>query len=102
MADPLTVKDAIAGLVATAAHVSKVFTKVMVDAPAIAKSAIIEVNAFSIAITAIQRLITELEAAANERSSLIELGHLLVTLTDAVLMFSDLKKAIDSIPQSRN
>jgi hypothetical protein len=97
MADPVGLKDAIAGLVKTAAQVSEVFKKIVVDAPAVAASALAEVKAFSIAIGAIQKLVIDLEAAEKDRASLIELDHLVVILTDAVLTFSELKKAVDSV-----
>jgi hypothetical protein len=73
MADPLSIQNAIYGLVEAPSQLSRFFRKVMIDAPATASSALIELNAFSTAITAIQGLIANLEAAAEERRSLIEL-----------------------------
>jgi hypothetical protein len=91
MAELLTIRDAIAGLVVES---SRLLRKIIIDAPATTSSALADVQSFATAISAIQGLLLNLETAAPERVTLIDVNYLAVTLTDAVLTFSELKQLL--------
>jgi len=98
MADPLSIQNAISGLVTAVAQISKGFKKIMVDAPEVASSAVMELDTFSNVINAVQELVANLETVATDRKSLIELDHFITIITDAVLTFSELRNMVDKFP----
>jgi hypothetical protein len=100
MSDPLSITAAVLALVTAAVQVSKILHTISSkakDAPKMADSALREVKQFSTAIHAVDKLIQNVEAAQEGRISLIEVDTVVVTLTDAVLTFSEFQRILQEL-----
>ncbi len=108
--DPLSVMASVAGLLAAAAKVTKSLTWLtssMKDAPALAHSALSEVEAIRAALFSMQRFLVGVAEGPIQlrRAAFIQLDQLIAVLTDAVLTFSDLEALVCSssdVPAAEN
>lgn len=101
--DPLSIMASVAGLLAATAKVSKSLswlTTSLKDAPTLAKSALLEVDATRAALASLQRFLVRLVEGPTtmRRAAFIQLDQLIAILTDAVLTVSDLERLVGSFP----
>jgi len=101
--DPLSIMASVIGLMAATAKVSKSLTwltKNLRDAPALANSALLEVEATRAALASLQRFLVRLVEGPTtmRRAAFIQLDQLIAILTDAVLTVSDLERLVGSVP----
>ncbi|KAK7228307.1 hypothetical protein V2G26_000477 [Clonostachys chloroleuca] len=97
--DPLSVAASIAGLATAAGEVAKILKPYVSAAsetvPPIALQVYAEVESTRTILSAVQRLINNLSLAKN--TSLIQVDDVVAVLTDGVLVYSDLEKAIGEL-----
>ncbi|KAF4457352.1 cell division control protein 42 [Fusarium austroafricanum] len=97
MADPLSIAASIVGLLAAGGKVCEVlstFINSTVDAPNSAAAALQNVEHMNLTLHSIQSLIDSLDTIDRSRKSLIQLDHLSIVVTHAVLTISELESII--------
>ena len=97
MADPLSVTASIAGVVVLAAQLYSVVTNFISDvndAPSFAQAISAELYAFGCALEAIQELLASPSFEHNRRRKLVSAECIIVSCTDAVLLFSQLEATV--------
>lgn len=102
MGDPLSVAASIAGLIAVAGQIYTVldgFISNMRDAPSLARTICSEVDSFRNSLSALQDIFQHPEFSHNAHASLISADYVVVSFTDAVLVFSQLEA--DVLPLTR-
>ena len=98
--DPLSVTASVVGLLAATAKVSKLlsaFINGARKAPELAEKVLMEVSDVSAALTQLQTSILDLESANPSRKRMVMLDKVVVTLTNCVLIFSDLESMVCSL-----
>jgi hypothetical protein len=95
--DPLSVTASIFGILAVTAKVGGLLhgtISTVKDAPRVLSALACEVQEVQAAFASLQILITSLSSKPSHRAALIQLDHLIITLTGSVLTLSELEKAI--------
>lgn len=105
--DPLTITTSIVGLLTAAGKLSETLTTItssLKEAPRLASSVLFEVNDVRRTLVVLESFLLGLASTTTSRAAMIQLDHLLVTFTESVLIFSELKTLIPSItaPGSSN
>ncbi|PQE13607.1 putative RAS-2 protein [Rutstroemia sp. NJR-2017a BVV2] len=98
--DPLSVMTSVAGLLGTAAKIGPILfavSKSLIDAPRLMGQLISQVNEFEILLSAVHKFLLGMSLAPRRRISMISVEQLVVTLTEAVLTFSELEALVTSI-----
>ncbi|KAH7382727.1 hypothetical protein DE146DRAFT_240187 [Phaeosphaeria sp. MPI-PUGE-AT-0046c] len=96
----LEVSAAIIGILAAAGKVAETLGPVVsafVDAPKHANTLLIEVRYTRTILLGLQTLFDELSAVPQRRKQLIQIDQLVATLTDGVLLFSELESLVDKL-----
>jgi hypothetical protein len=97
MADPLSIAASIIGLLAAAGKVSEALGPLISnfkDTPRIATSIYAEVNSSRIILGALETIFHDLSRTPVSRRQLIQVDHLIATLTDGVLIFNELEPLV--------
>ena len=103
MADPLSIAASVVGLLAVSSKVIFALTKfasAITHTPRSLQRVVAEVGAVNCILGEVQRLIawqSDGERLNNSRLGLIQLDHLVTTLTGCVLVFSELEKHLDDL-----
>jgi hypothetical protein len=102
--DPLSVTAGIVGILAAAGKVGELLhgtISTTKDAPRVLIALACEVKEVQAALSSLQNLLSDLTSAPTHRTALIQLDQLIVTLTEAILTFSELETTIApfSLPQ---
>jgi len=95
--DPLSVTASIVGILAAAAKIGESLhstISVAKDAPQVLSALDCEVREIQAALSSLQTLLADLSSLPPHRAALIQIDHLIATLTGCVLSFSELKTAI--------
>jgi Fungal N-terminal domain of STAND proteins len=95
--DPLSVMASVVGLLTAAGTVSSIlstFASSMKDVPRLIDHVLSEVKEVEIFLSAIQKFLLGIASAPRRRIALIQLDQLIVTLTEAVLTFSELEALV--------
>jgi hypothetical protein len=95
--DPLSVTAGIIGILAAAGKVGELLhgtISTVKDAPRVLVALACEVQEVQAALSSLQSLLANLSSAPPHRAALIQLDQLIVTLTEAVLTFSELETTI--------
>lgn len=102
--DPLSVTASIVGILAAAGELSELLRSIIStakDAPQVVAALVCEINEVQAALLSLQTLLTDLSSAPPRRAALIQLDHLIVTLTESVLTFSELEAIITPLAVSK-
>ena len=94
---PLSVPPSIAGMLSAASEIAKLVGPIVQnskDAPSILLTVYTEVNEFRLILSSLQSLLEKLPTFSPIRRELIQIDHFIVTLTDSVLVFSELNPLI--------
>jgi hypothetical protein len=94
--DQLQVTSSITGIIAAAMQVSKSPRQIK-DAPASIIAVLTEVDHIKIIFLALQRFLDKATRLSGGRAALIQLEDVVVLLTQAVLVFSDLESLVSPI-----
>jgi hypothetical protein len=103
MADPLSIAASVVGLLAVSSKVIfglTTFASAIKHTPKSLQRVVAEVGAVNCILGEVQKLIawqSDGERPNNQRLDLIQLDHLVTTLTGCVLVFSELEKHIDDL-----
>ena len=95
--DPLSVMASVVGLLAGAGKVATVLRKLktsVVDAPVSIGLLLFQIEDISNCLSAVKLLLLEINSAPKRRVSMVQVDHLVATLTEAVLTFSELEAVI--------
>lgn len=95
--DPLSVTASIVGILAVEAKTGKLLQVTISstrDVPHILTPLACEVHEVEAALSPLQILLADLSLTPTHRAALVQVDHLIVTLTQAVLTFSDLETAV--------
>ena len=95
--DPLSIASSVVGLLAAAGKIIEILKPVISTLKDSAKTATIihsEVNSSRIILSALQVLFRDLDAAPCRRRDLIQIDQVIATLTDGVLLFSELEALV--------
>lgn len=98
--DPLSVSASIVGILAAAAKVAEILGPIVSnvkDAPRVFASVVAEVNDMRTVLSSLQQFLLNLASVLPGRTALIQLDELIVTLTDAVLNYSELEALLPSL-----
>lgn len=101
--DPLSVTASLVGILAAAGKVVEILGPVITTLKDTAKSAAAihaEVNSSRIILSALQKLLHDLESAPRKRKELIQIDQLIATLTDGVLIFNELEPLVVQLGSS--
>lgn len=97
MGDPLSVAASIGGLVALAGQLYVAlddFITIVRDAPALASTVRSEIKSFRNSLHALQGILHDPSFRGSRRAALISADYIVVSFTDAVLVFSQLETNI--------
>ena len=97
---PLSAPVSIAGILSAASEVANLVGPVVrnsKDAPSILLTVYTEVNEFRLILSSLHSMLERLPTVSTLRRELIQIDHFIVTLTDAVLVFSELNPLIKSL-----
>jgi hypothetical protein len=95
--DPLSVTASIVGILAAAAKIAESLQGMVStakNAPRVLVALDCEIREFQTALSSLQTLLADLSSIPTHRAALIQVEQLVVTLTEAVLTFSELDAAI--------
>jgi hypothetical protein len=95
--DPLSVMASVVGLITAAGTISSTLSTVrssLSDAPRLLDQVLSEVKEVEISLSAVHKFLLEISSAARRRIALIQLDHLIATLIEAVLTFSELEALV--------
>ncbi|KAF2832706.1 hypothetical protein CC86DRAFT_401453 [Ophiobolus disseminans] len=95
--DPLSVTASIVGILAAAAKIGESLhgtISTAKDAPQVLTALDCEVREFQAALSSLQVLLLDLSSASPHRTALVQVDHLIATLTECVLTFSELETTI--------
>jgi len=95
--DPLSISASVAGLLALSGSIYSIlarFTSSINDAPRSAHSAMVAVEGMRIALSSVEELIRTINAVPQRRKVLIQLDHLIITLTQSMITFSELEAQV--------
>jgi hypothetical protein len=97
--DPLSVTASIAGLLMAAGKICSLLVVVssVRNAPSAIRDARLEVKHAEIALRSLQQYLECLDLINQERKALIQIDELRVTLTDAMLAFSDFEALLQTL-----
>lgn len=96
MAEPLSVAASVAGLLSLAGqvyHVLNTFINNVEDAPLFANSILSQVQSFQNSLSGLQILFGS-SFAQSHRAMLIPIDYILLALTDAMLLFSEIESVV--------
>ena len=96
MSDPLSITASVAGLISLAGYLYTqldTFISNVKDAPSLAQTIRSEINSFRNSLSALQKLLNSPNLQAS-RAALIPADHVVVSFTDAVLLFSQLESTV--------
>lgn len=97
MADPLSIAGSVAGLLATTAKVYSTTSKFVssaIDAPETVTQMFRIVEEMKMTLASVQTLLVSLDNVPDSRKSMIQLDHLSIVITHAVLTLSKLESII--------
>lgn len=97
MADPLSVAASITGLIAVAGQIYltlDTFCSNVKDAPVLSRIILSEVKSFRNTLHALQQLLSDPHFHRSSRGALISADYVVVSFTDAVLLFSELEAIV--------
>jgi len=98
--DPLSTAASIIGILAAAGKVVEIIGPIAInvkDTPRILTALHTEVTGIQVVLSSLQRLLDNLSDAPPARTSLIRLDQVIITLTDAVLAFSELQSFLQTL-----
>ncbi|KAI1879750.1 hypothetical protein JX265_002704 [Neoarthrinium moseri] len=101
--DPLSVVASVAGLLGVGAKITSVLFSMITgcrEAPSLARHLLWELADISTALGHLQRYIIEPSKVAADRTSMIQLDHVLTSLTGCVTTYSDLQQILDGLNTS--
>ena len=104
MADPLSVAGSVAGLVSLAAHIYTILDAFITDvqnAPSFANRIRVEIGSFRTSLNALHILLSHWTAPPN-RATLIPADFVVLTFTDATLLFSEIEAEVLPLVQLEN
>jgi hypothetical protein len=97
--DPISISTAVANLLGLIEKISSILHEVISNvkhARRSAQSALLAVKDMGVALSSIQRLLSNLSALRPRRKSMIELEHLVITVTQAVINLQYLESLLVS------
>jgi hypothetical protein len=103
--DPLSVAASIVGILAVAAKVVEVLSPaltVLKDIPSNAKAITSETKNLITILSALQKLLDDLDSIPQKRRQLIQLDQLVASFTDGVLLFSELENLVNKVDLTNN
>jgi hypothetical protein len=95
--DPLSISASVAGLLALSGSIYSIlarFTSSVNDAPRSAHLVMVAVEGMRMALSSVEQLIRTISAVPQRRKALIQLDHLIITLTHSMITFSDLESLV--------
>lgn len=98
--DPLSVTASVFGLLTAGAKITSVlfeFSNNVLGAPGVARNLMQEMNDIEAALHSLQAYISGRAQLSAERGALIQLEHVLTTLTGCVTTYSDLQRIVDGL-----
>jgi hypothetical protein len=98
--DPLSATASLAGLLLAAGQVtSAIFTikSILSEAPQMVDNILSQVTQIEACLSAIQKLLCKMNPESRQRMTLIKVEHLVTSLTQAVLTFSELEALVNKI-----
>ncbi|KAF6217703.1 hypothetical protein HO133_006530 [Letharia lupina] len=98
--DPISAAASIIGLLGAAAKVSDVLLKFIGSvkgAPKLAQNVLMEISDVSACLNQLQRYLQGALSTSNSQEQLLMVEQLVVTLSNCVLIFSELEEAVDSL-----
>ncbi len=98
--DPLSAAASIAGLLGAAATITTVLRPVIStikDAPPLVGNLLVEVSDITACLSQLEAFLSGTAAASRSRKSLLMVDQIVVTLTNCVLIFSELEETIDNL-----
>ena len=98
--DPLSAAASVIGLLGAAAKVSEVLLRFIGNvkgAPKLAQSVLMEVSDVSACLSQLQRYLHGALATSSSHEELLMVEQLVVTLSNCVLIFSELEEIVDSL-----
>jgi hypothetical protein len=100
MSDPLSIAASIVGLGAAAAQIARLLTTIIeanVNAPKALRDARTELSQLEFFIQPLQWILNRLESLPPERTSLIPVEAVIVTLTDIIMAMGDLESEVQQL-----
>ena len=98
--DPMSAAASVIGLLGAAAKVSEVLLKFIGNvkgAPKLAQSVLMEVSDVSACLNQLQRYLQGALSASDSHEELLMVEQLVVTLSNCVLIFSELEETVESL-----
>jgi hypothetical protein len=95
--DPLSVIASVVGLLTAAKTVTSILSTIkssISDTPHLIDSILSEVKEVEISLSAVHRFLLDIRKAPTQRRAMIQLDHLVATLTESVLTFSELEALV--------
>ena len=94
--DPLSITASITTIVAAAAQVSNILTKVR-DAPTSVNALMAEVTHVRIIFSSLEVYLQHAQTVTHHRAALIQIEDILVVLTQVALVFTEVQKLIEPL-----
>ena len=98
--DPISASASVIGLLGAAAKVSEVlfkFIRSVKEAPKLAQYVLIEISDVSACLNQLQRYLQGTLSTSTSQEQLLMVEQLVVTLSNCVLVFSELEETVDSL-----
>jgi hypothetical protein len=95
--DPLSITASIAGLLGISGKIYSIlseFVSNVKDAPRSVQTAMFAVEEMRLALISVEKLILDVPSVPRKRKALVEVDHLVITLTESVITFSDLEALV--------